>query len=77
LDAKEIWSVGCQSLVAILMAKGRSRSLFTVGMISRPFATANEPFCAMLVAGEDEAEEWRGSLVGRNPLGDLRLSVRV
>jgi hypothetical protein len=44
-DAKEMWSTGCQSFVAILVTNGRSRSLLTVGMISRPLVTAKEPFC--------------------------------
>jgi hypothetical protein len=45
LEAKDMWSRGCQSLVATLIAKGSERSSFTVGTISRPFGTARDPFC--------------------------------
>ena len=45
LDAKEMWLGGCQSLVAILRAKGQERRVLTVGRIARPLGTAREPFC--------------------------------
>ena len=38
-----MWSAGCQSFVAILMANGRDRRALTVGIMSRPFVTAKEP----------------------------------
>ena len=41
--AKEMWVGGCQSLVAILRAKGRVSRLFMVGMMVRPLGTAREP----------------------------------
>ena len=46
-----MWSAGCQSFVAILRAKGKERSLLTVGMMSRPLDTAREPFCLDVSAG--------------------------
>jgi hypothetical protein len=39
-----MWSGGCQSFVAILIAKGSERREFTMGAIERPSATAREPF---------------------------------
>lgn len=44
LDANEMWSGGCQSLVAILRTKGRVRRVLIVGIMERPFGTAREPF---------------------------------
>jgi hypothetical protein len=45
LEAKETWSKGCQSLVAILRAKGREMRWLIVGRMARPLGTAREPFC--------------------------------
>lgn len=41
--AKETWSGGCQSLVAIFRAKGRERRWLTGGIMERPPGTAREP----------------------------------
>lgn len=43
-EAKEMWSCGCQSFVAILRVKGRERSVFIVGAVVLPSVTAREPF---------------------------------
>ncbi len=44
LEANEMCVWGCQSLVAILRAKGRFSSLLIVVTVSRPPVTAREPF---------------------------------
>lgn len=49
---------GCQSLVAILMANGRERSLLIVGITSRPLGTAREPVCEL--SEIDQAEKSMG-----------------
>lgn len=43
-EAKEMWSRGCQSFVAILRVKGRERRVFIVGAMALPSDTAREPF---------------------------------
>ena len=44
-DAKEMWSAGCMSLVAIRMVQGSVRREFITGPIVRPSVTAKLPFC--------------------------------
>lgn len=44
-EAKEMWSGGCQSLVAILRVKmGSERRVLMKGTMERPSGTAREPF---------------------------------
>ena len=46
LAAKEMWSAGCQSFVAMRVINlGRERRLFIVGKISEAEGTAREPVC--------------------------------
>ena len=40
-----MWFGGCQSLVAILIVKGRSKRELMMWMTSRPLGTARLPFC--------------------------------
>jgi hypothetical protein len=50
LLAKEMWLGGCQSLVAILRGRivaGSARRVLISGVMSRPEATAREPFCLL------------------------------
>jgi hypothetical protein len=42
-EAKEMWSCGCQSLVATLSAKRKVRNSLIVGTMSRPPVTARAP----------------------------------
>jgi hypothetical protein len=45
LVAKEMWSGGCQSLVAILRGReGRARRVLIRGVMERPAGMAREPF---------------------------------
>jgi hypothetical protein len=45
LDAKEMWSGGCQSLVAILSGMaGCARRVLMSGAMERASGTAREPF---------------------------------
>lgn len=43
LAAKEMWSCGCQSWVAILRGKGSVRRWFMGAMTAGPSGTASEP----------------------------------
>jgi hypothetical protein len=43
-----MWFAGCQSLVAILIVKGRERRELIRGMMSRPLGTAKLPFCEVM-----------------------------
>ena len=46
LDAKEMWSGGCQSLVAILRGRvGSARRVLISGVMERPSGTGRAPFC--------------------------------
>ena len=46
LDAKEMWSGGCQSLVAILRGRvGSARRVLISGVMERPSGTGRVPFC--------------------------------
>lgn len=52
-----MWFAGCQSLVAILMVKGRDRRELMRETISRPFGTARLPFyemCKLYMKGDCE-----------------------
>jgi len=43
LDAKEMWSGGWKSLVAILTTNGSDSSWLRIGTIARPSFTASDP----------------------------------
>ena len=47
-EENEMWFAGCQSLVAILMVKGKLRRVLMRGMMSRPLGTAKLPFCEVM-----------------------------
>lgn len=51
LVAKETWSAGCQSRVAILRANGRVRSVLMGEAMVRPWGTAREPFWLFFLLG--------------------------
>lgn len=50
-DAKDTWSCGCQSFVAILLVKGSDSSSFTTGTTSLPSGTARDPFYRKSASG--------------------------
>lgn len=73
-EAKETWSRGCQSFVAILRVKGKERRLLIVGAMSLPSFTAREPFCWVVSVGERYVDiEFYDEPADKSPLENLLL----
>lgn len=69
LEAKEMWSAGCMSLVATRRAHGRVRRSLITGAMERPSVTAKLPFCTkgqrFSTHGRDEGLENKKKQVER------------